>query len=78
MPNGEFRFDNRHLPFHEITDGIFKPVYNTKLFNKMNTNKYKYKEIYCISLQAITNAVYVEEEEVGNNDWFEDDDENDP
>jgi hypothetical protein len=44
----------------------------------MNTNKYKYKEIYCISLQAIKNAIYVEEEEVGNNDWFEDDDENDP
>ena len=78
MPNGEFRFDNRHLPFHEITDGIFKPVYNTKMFNKMNTNKYKYKEIYCISLQPIKNAIYVEEEEVGNNDWFEDDDENDP
>lgn len=66
MPNGEFRFDNRHLPFQEIKDGIFKSVYNTKMFNKLNSSKYKYKEIYCISLQPIKNANYIVEEEFDN------------
>jgi hypothetical protein len=42
----------------------------------MKSSKYKYKDIYCISLKPIENATYAEEEET--NEWIEDvDDEDD-
>ncbi len=75
MANGEIYFDNRHLPFHEIKDVVFKSIYNTKMFNKINANKYKYKDIYCISLEPIKNAE--EEEEDNIEEIYDDDDDED-
>ena len=78
MSNGEIWFDNRHLPFQEIKDGIFKTVYNTKMFNLLNASKYKYKDIYCISLQAVAHSIYYADEEEETIVDEEDDDEYDP
>lgn len=78
LSNGEIWFDNRHLPFQEIKDGIFKTVYNTKMFNKLNASKYKYKDIYCISLQAVAHSIYYADEEEETIVDEEDDDEYDP
>ena len=32
----------------------------------MKSSKYKYKDVYCISLKPIENATYAEEEELGD------------
>ena len=55
MPNGEICFDNRHLSF---SNDVLKNIWNTKAFNQLNVRKYKYQNIYCISLQPIENAIY--------------------
>jgi hypothetical protein len=50
------------------------------MFNKLNSSKYKEKDIFCISLQPIKNAIYIaeEEEEEFEERFFDDDDEYDP
>ena len=79
ISNGKSMFDNRHLSFQEIKDVVFKPIYNTKMFNKMNANKYKYKDIYCISLQPIENAIYItKEDDIEDIEEIYEDDEYDP
>jgi hypothetical protein len=64
--DGQIVFDDRHLPFQQIKNGIFKDIWNTKIFNKLNANKYKYNNVYCVSLPPI-NGVEEEEEE----DYYE-------
>jgi len=79
MPSGEIRFDNRHLSF---SNDVLK---NTKSFNRMNSSKYDYKNIYCVSLQPIEGVTYFEAEKLDGIDdnlfeveYDDDDDENDP
>lgn len=77
-PDGKSLFDDRHLSFQQIKNGIFKNIWNTKMFNKLNANKYKYNDVYCVSLPPIKNATYYEEEYYDEeNDIYEDDDEDD-
>jgi hypothetical protein len=64
--NNEIDFDNRHLPFNEIKNGVFKTIKNTSTIMLFMANKYKYDDHYCISLQPIDNVTYV--------DVYEDDD----
>lgn len=57
--DGKIMFDNRHLSFQEIKNIVAK---NTKNFNKMCASKYKYKDIFCISLPQIESVTYFQEE----------------
>lgn len=74
--DGTILFDDRHLTFQQIKDGIFKDIWNTKMFNKLNANKYKYNNLYCVSLPPIKNVTYYEEEYYEEEiDIYEDEDE---
>ena len=77
-PDGKIVFDDRHLPFQQIKNGIFKDIWNTKMFNKLNANKYKYNDIYCISLEPIKGVeeddYYEEEEDIFVDEEEEEDD----
>ena len=49
------------------------------MFNLLNSSKYKYKDIYCISLQPIAHSIYYAyEEEEEERIVDDDDDEYDP
>jgi len=56
--DGKIGFDNRHLPFQKIKDCVFKTICNTKIFNTLSANKYKYSDVNCISLPPIKDAMY--------------------
>ena len=71
LADGKIGFDDRHLPFCEIKDSLFKTIWNTKKFNRMNASKYTYKCIYCISLKPIENATYFDVEDT--KEYMEDD-----
>jgi len=73
-PNNQILFDDRHLPFQQIKNGIFKDIWNTKMFNKLNANKNNYNDIYCISLPPIKGATYFELEEDYIYDELDEDD----
>lgn len=62
-PDGKTLFDDRHLSFQQIKNGIFKDIWNTKLFNKLNANMHKYNNVYCVSLPPIKDATYLYEDE---------------
>jgi hypothetical protein len=66
------------LPFQQIKNGIFKDIWNTKMFNKLNANKYKYNDVYCISLEPIKGVEEYEEEEEEEDIFVDDEDEDDP
>jgi hypothetical protein len=77
-PDGKNHFDDRHLPFLKIKNEVFT-AWNTNVFNRMKSSKYKYKDVYCISLKPIENATYEEEEEIGEayaEAYAEEDDDN--
>ena len=65
MLDGQIGFDDRHMPF---SNEVLKTAWNTKTFNRMNSSKYKYKNIYCISLPPIENATYFEVETSDDDD----------
>jgi hypothetical protein len=49
------------------------------MFNLLNASKYKYKDIYCISLQPIAHTIYyADEEEEEEETIVDEDDEYDP
>ena len=53
------------------------------MFNKLNANKYKYNNLYCVSLPPIKNVTYYEEEYYEEEidiyeDEDDDEDDNDP
>ena len=74
--DNQIGFDNRHLKINELRD-IFSTVQNTKIFNKLNANKYKTSEIFCVSLQPLQNVSYFDLEEMRDdiNDIYEDSEE---
>ena len=74
--DNQIGFDNRHLKIKELRD-FFSTVQNTKIFNKLNANKYKTSEIYCVSLQPLQNVSYFDLEETRDDiyDIYEDSDE---
>ena len=77
MPDGKIGFDDRHLSF---SNDVFNTAWNTKTFNRMSASKYKYKDIYCVSLPPIEHATYFKVEQFDDNliEVEEDDDDYDP
>lgn len=65
--DGKTLFDDRHLPFCKMKNEFFT-AWNTKMFNRMNASKYKYKDICCISLPPIKNATYFDVEDSSYDD----------
>jgi hypothetical protein len=57
---GEKMFDDRHLPFQEIKNGIFKTIRNTPIFQRCKDVKYNCSEFDCISLHPLSNVTYVD------------------
>ena len=53
-------FDDRHLPFQEIKNGIFKTIKNTQIFQKCCDVKYNCDDFQCISLHPISHVTYLD------------------
>jgi hypothetical protein len=51
-------FDDRHLSFQEIKNGVFKTIKQNGLFDRCVSNKYNYGQYECISLAPIENVMY--------------------
>lgn len=60
MTDFEVRFDNRHLEFQELKNGLFKTMRNVAVYAKISSCKYKYSDHYCISLQPLDNVTYLD------------------
>jgi hypothetical protein len=59
-PNEEqtIGFDDRHLSFQEIKNGVFKTIKQNGLFERCLSHKYSYGQHECISLKPIDNVIY--------------------
>lgn len=56
---GEYGFDDRHLPFQELKNGVFKHIRGSAIFHKCRLNRKKYDDFDCISLRPLSNVTYI-------------------
>ena len=74
--NGSVKFDDRHLPFNEIKNGVFNAIKHTPIFVKCRALKYNCKDFQCISLSPISNVTYLDVYVEDHQASFECDDDN--
>jgi hypothetical protein len=56
---GEYGFDDRHLPFQELKNGVFKHIRGSAIFHKCRLNRKNYDKFDCISLRPLSNVTYI-------------------
>lgn len=56
---GEYGFDDRHLPFQELKNGVFKQIRGSAIFYKCRLNQHNYDEFNCVSLRPLSNVTYI-------------------
>ena len=74
--NRNVKFDDRHLPFNEIKNGVFNDIKHTPIFEKCRALKYNCKDFQCISLSPISNVTYIDVYIEDHQARFESDDDN--
>lgn len=53
-------FDDRHLPFQEIKNGVFKTIKNSHIFERCCLHKYNCDSFHCVSLRPMSNVTYLD------------------
>lgn len=53
-------FDDRHLPFQEIKNGVFKSIRNSHIFERCCLHKYNVDNFQCVSLRPMSDVTYVD------------------